>query len=138
MNCARSLLRALTVLGAVYLGAFATAISAEPTLRPGLPAQTWREHQHVMGFVSVTGSGELRFARFLSEDTAEPDHPGFWIESLKVDEIRRVLPSVLLQFRFGEVIVIDGVKYLRVMPAKPKNGLGHRTAEIDATAAQIL
>jgi hypothetical protein len=33
---------------------------------------------------------------------------------------------------------IGGVKYLRVMPAKPNNGPGHRTAEPDATAAQIL
>ncbi len=124
MNRFRSTLRVLTVLVAAYVGAPAAASGARPELRPALPAQTWREHQHVMGFLSVTDTGQLRFSTVLSENSPEPEHPGYWIESWKVDEIRRVLPSALRQFRFGETITVGGVKYLRVLPeSSPPNGL---------------
>jgi hypothetical protein len=133
MNRLLYLLGVLTVLGAVYLGSFAAASSAGSKLSPALPAQTWRGHQHVMGFLSVTEAGELRFARFVCEDCGEPDHPGYWIEAWKVEEIRSVMPSALRPFRFGEALTVDAVKYLRVLPANPRGGLGDRTAKTETT-----
>jgi hypothetical protein len=86
-----------------------------------------------MGFLSVTKAGELRFATLLSEDSPEPDHSGYWIDAWKVDEIRRMLPSALRQFRFDETITVDGVKYLRVLPANTRGGRGDRTTKTETT-----
>jgi hypothetical protein len=121
------------MIAAVLSLTLSALIGAGAELQPALPVQTWRGHQHIMGFISITESGELRFARLLAEDCLESDHPGYWIESWKVDEIRRVFPAALQAFRFGDAIVIDGVKYVRVMPANPHGSLGNRTAKVETT-----
>jgi hypothetical protein len=75
-----------------------------------------------MGFVSVTDSRELRFTRLYEEETSETDHPGYWIEKWKVEELRKIFRSLSRSFRFGSTITVSGVDYLRVLAAKGTDG----------------
>jgi len=107
----------LVVLAATVVASLLGVTSAAGELRPALPVHAWRQHKHSMGFVSVTESGEPRFAVLITEDTTEADHPGFWIEKWKVEQLRTIFPSVPRSFQFGETITVKDIRYVRVLPA---------------------
>ncbi len=112
----------LAVAAAALVVTLAGVAHAGAELCPALVAHAWHGQRHVMGVVSVTDAGELRFAGLYSEETAEIDHPGYWLEEWKVEKLREIFPSLSITFRFGEQITVDGVDYLRVLPAKRSDG----------------
>ena len=108
----------LAVAAAALVVTLAGVAQAGAELCPALAAHAWHGQRHVMGVVSVTDAGELRFAGLYSEETAEIDHPGYWLEKWKVEKLREIFSSLFHSFRFGEQISVDGVDYVRVLPAK--------------------
>jgi len=108
----------LAVAAAALVVTLAGVAHAGVELCPALAAHAWHGQRHVMGVVSVTDAGELRFADLYSEETAEIDHPGYWLEKWKVEKLREIFPSLCHSFLFGEQITVVGVDYLRVLPAK--------------------
>ena len=110
--------RAIVAMLLVTAGAgFLEASGRQSDLRPTLPVHVWRDRQHMMGFLAVTESGELRFASLVAEETAETEHPGYWIEAWKVDGLRRICPEALHPFEITDQIVVAGVTYRRVLSA---------------------
>lgn len=118
MNQTRFSCQILAVVAAVLFVTVAEAACAGTELCPALPVHAWHGQQHVMGFVALTDSGELRFTGLYRENATEADHAGYWIETWKVEKLREVFPSLARSFRFGEKITVNGVDYVRVLPTK--------------------
>jgi len=119
MNLVRFSYRTSAVVAAVLLATLAVwADHANVEMCPALAVHAWHGQRHTMGVVCVTESGDLRFAGLYSEDSTEVDHPGYWMEEFKIEKLRVIFPSVFSVFQFGQKIRVDGVNYLRVLPAR--------------------
>ncbi len=103
----------------VALGVWlAGALHGEGGLTPALPVHVWGERQHLIGLLSVSSAGDARFSRLVCEDSNAPARLGHWIEAWKVEQLRQLMPSALRPFRLGESVVVDGIKFVRVLVAK--------------------
>lgn len=93
----------------------ASELLADSLPSPALPVRAWDEEgQYVIGLLTPNHRGEAHFIPFLREKCVEPAREGFWIESWKIEALRRIMPATLAPFCFGNEISVEGVVYRRV------------------------